>query len=277
MRIRLAIERACFATLILIAGAATALAQPGNLLDPTDPRVTVPTVKYESAFSAYMPFREEKIRSWREVNQEVAHDGMGSMGSMKDKPGQSVPGMDKQPASGPMSQTSAAGHDMGATKDTPAKSMPGMDRQAAGGPMSKTGAAGHDMGAMKDPSLKTMPGMDKQAATAPVSKEGRDSMAMAKPQTAPGQSASARAAGITGTGVVQGIDKANGKVKLTHDPIATLGWPKMTMFFRLKDGALADQLKEGDRVEFTLEQAASGYVISGFQKGTPSEDMKQVK
>jgi len=78
-------------------------------------------------------------------------------------------------------------------------------------------------------------------------------------------------------GVVQGIDKANGKVKLTHDPIAALGWPKMTMFFRLKDDTLADQVKEGDKVEFTLEKSASGYVISRFQKSAPSHDMIQKK
>jgi len=119
--------------------------------------------------------------------------------------------------------------------------------------------------------------MDSKAGDAPKSKEGHGAMAMAKPQTAPGQPGNAETAGVTGTGVVQGIDKANGKVKLTHDPIAALGWPKMTMFFRLKDSSLADQVKEGDTVEFSLEKSASGYVISGFQKGAASHDMKQMK
>lgn len=41
---------------------------------------------------------------------------------------------------------------------------------------------------------------------------------------------------------------------------------RITMFFRLKDNSLADQVKAGDRVEFSLEKSASGYVISGFQK-----------
>ena len=133
------------------------------------------------------------------------------------------------------------------------------------------------MGAMKDMPGKTMPGMDSKTADAPVSKEGHAEMAVAKPHTAPGQPDSAQTAGITGTGIVQGIDKANGKVKLTHDPIAALGWPKMTMLFRLKDSALADQVKEGDKVEFSLEKSASGYVISGFQKGAARHDMKQMK
>ena len=114
-------------------------------------------------------------------------------------------------------------------------------------------------------------------ADAPISKEDHDAMRKDKPQTATGLSADAQTAGITGTGVVQAIDKINGKVKLTHDPIAALGWPKMTMFFRLKDSALADQVKEGDKVEFSLEKSASGYVISGWQKGGAGHDMKQMK
>ena len=89
--------------------------------------------------------------------------------------------------------------------------------------------------------------------------------------------ARSRTAVITGTAIVQGVDKPNGKVKLTHDPIDALGWPKMTMFFRLKDSALADQVKEGDKVDFSLEKSASGYVITGFRKNAAGHDMKQMK
>ena len=121
------------------------------------------------------------------------------------------------------------------------------------------------------------PGMASKAADEPMNKEGHDAMPNVKQQTAPGQAAKAHTADITGTGVVQGIDKANGKVKLTHDPIAALAWPKMTMFFRLKDNALADQVTEGDKVQFTLEKSGSGYVISGFEKGMAGDDMKKAK
>lgn len=133
------------------------------------------------------------------------------------------------------------------------------------------------MRSMNDMPDKAMPGMDSKAADEPMSKEGHDAMPKAKQQTAPVQSADVQTAGITGTGIVQGIDKANGKVKLTHDPIAALAWPEMTMFFRLKDNALADQVKEGDKVQFTLEKSGSGYVISGFEKSMAGHDMKKVK
>ena len=278
MSIRFVVTKGCLAIFALTINAATVMAQSSKLPNPADPGAAAPTLKYESAFSDYQPFRDEKIRSWKEVNQEVADNpGMGSMGSMKDMPGMTMPGMDSKTGDAPKSKEGAAGHNMGSMKDMPGKTMPGMDSKAGDAPKSKEGAAGHNMGSMKDMPGKTMPGMNKQAASAPMSKEGHGAMAMAKPQTAPGQPGNAQTAGVTGTGVVQGIDKANGKVKLTHDPIAALGWPKMTMFFRLKDSSLADQVKEGDKVEFSLEKSASGYVISGFQKGAASHDMKQMK
>ena len=277
MKIGLVVARVCFATLaLLMASLATAMEQSSKLLDPADPGAISPATKYESAFSDYQPFQEQKSNAWKQVNKEVA-DNPG-MGSMKDMPGETMSGMDSKTADARMSKEGAGGHDMDSMKDMPDKPMQGMDKKAATAPKSKKkGAGGHDMHSMKDMADKTMPGMDSKTADAPMSKEGHDGMPKAKPQTAPGQSAKAQADGITGTGIVQVIDKANGKVKLTHDPIAALGWPKMTMFFRLKDSALADQVSKGDKVEFSLEKSASGYVISGFQKGAAGHDMKQMK
>ena len=274
MSIRFVVTKGCLAIFALTIHAATVMAQSSKLPNPADPGVASPTLRYESTFSDYQPFRDEKIRSWKEVNQEVA-DNPG-MGSIQGMPGMTMPGMGSKADDASKSKEGAAGHNMGTMKDMPGKTMAGMDSKAGAAPKSKEGAAGHDMGAMKDMPGKTMPGMNKQAASAPMN-EGHGAMAMAKPQTAPGQPGNAQTAGVTGTGVVQGIDKANGKVKLTHDPIAALGWPKMTMFFRLKDSSLADQVKEGDKVEFSLEKSASGYVISGFQKCAASHDMKQMK
>jgi Cu/Ag efflux protein CusF len=78
------------------------------------------------------------------------------------------------------------------------------------------------------------------------------------------------AGAIAATGVIRRIDKADSKVVMAHEPIAALGWSKMTMLFRLKDPAIVNPYKEGDRVDFYLEKSASGddYVISGFRKPT---------
>ena len=278
MRFRFAVTKGCLAIFALTINAATVMAQSSKLPNPADPNVASPALKYESVFSVFEPFRDEELRSWKEVNQEVADNpAMGSMGSMK-----GMHGTDSKAGDAPKSKEGAAGHNMGAMKDMPGKPMPGMDSKDGAGPKSKEGGAGHHMGAMKDMPGKPMPGMDSKAGAGPKSKEGAaghhmGAMAMAKPQPVPGQAGNASTAGVSGTGVVQGINKANGKVKLTHDPIAALGWPKMTLFFRLKDSALADQVKEGDKVGFSLEKSSSGYVISGFQKGAAGHDMKQMK
>lgn len=71
---------------------------------------------------------------------------------------------------------------------------------------------------------------------------------------------------IPAAGVVLKVDRANAKVKIDHEPIPALDWPRMTMPFRLKERALADQVKEGDAVEFLLEKSGPDYVIVKFGK-----------
>ena len=85
-----------------------------------------------------------------------------------------------------------------------------------------------------------------------------------KAQSTPAGSPAAQAlsGSATGTGIVKGVDKAAGKVKVAHDPIKSLNWPKMTMSFPVKDPAVLDQLKEGQQVRFEIEKTASGYVIT---------------
>ena len=241
-------------------------------------------VKYESAFTDYQPFREPQIKSWKEVNKEVADNpSMGHNMSAMNASGNTMPGMD--PPGGAKTPGVPASHDMGAMKTMPGKTMPGMDTQNAGAPGVKEGAGGHDMGAMKQMQRKAMPGVDKKTASAPKGKGGpaphdmaamkgsNETMAMAHPESKSGQPAPAGAV-ISGIGVVQGIDKTNGKIKLTHDPVAALGWPKMTMFFRLKDPALAEQLNVGDKIEFSLEKSASGFVISTLHKASARNELR---
>ncbi len=133
-----------------------------------------------------------------------------------------------------------------------------------------TGHAGHDAAAMT---------ASPQAPDAvPTGNEGLAAMAMPEPEASspPAGPTTAPAGAIVGTGVIQQIDKANAKVKITHDPIAALGWPRMTMFFRLKDSAIADRIKEGEKVDFYLEKSSSGYVISGFREALPGHDTRDM-
>jgi Cu(I)/Ag(I) efflux system periplasmic protein CusF len=65
--------------------------------------------------------------------------------------------------------------------------------------------------------------------------------------------------------VVKGIDAANGKVKLAHEPIKSLNWPAMTMGFLVKDPALFDKLAVGKKVEVEFVQQDSDYVITAVR------------
>lgn len=50
----------------------------------------------------------------------------------------------------------------------------------------------------------------------------------------------------------------HGMVNLTHDPIPSIGWPAMTMDFKLLQDASLDGLKENDSVHITLAQDSEG-------------------
>jgi Cu(I)/Ag(I) efflux system protein CusF len=71
---------------------------------------------------------------------------------------------------------------------------------------------------------------------------------------------------VSGKGVVLKVNRDNATVKINHEPIPALDWPRMTMPFRLKESALADQVKEGDSVEFFLEKSGPDYVIVKWRR-----------
>ena len=71
---------------------------------------------------------------------------------------------------------------------------------------------------------------------------------------------------IQGRGVVLQVEPKKARIKIDHEPIPALNWPRMTMPFRLKDPVSASTLKKGDVVEFALEKAGSSYVIAEIKK-----------
>ena len=62
------------------------------------------------------------------------------------------------------------------------------------------------------------------------------------------------------TGVVTKVDKD--KVSIKHGPVASLKWPAMTMAFKVKDKALFDKLKQGQKVEISFVQSGKDYTIT---------------
>lgn len=61
-----------------------------------------------------------------------------------------------------------------------------------------------------------------------------------------------------GKGTINSVDAKAGKINLTHEPIASLGWPAMTMDFEVQDKTLLIHLKPGQKVAFRLIEVHKG-------------------
>jgi len=66
-------------------------------------------------------------------------------------------------------------------------------------------------------------------------------------------------------GEVRRVDKETGKLTLKHGEIKNLDMPPMTMVFQVKEPALLDKVKAGDKVKFRAEKAPSGYVVTAVE------------
>ena len=75
----------------------------------------------------------------------------------------------------------------------------------------------------------------------------------------------AKTAVSQGVGVVDAVDKAKGVVTLSHEPIASLGWPAMTMDFAVEDKALFKKLATGKKIQFQFMKQRNRYVVTGVK------------
>lgn len=64
---------------------------------------------------------------------------------------------------------------------------------------------------------------------------------------------------------VRKIDKDAKKITLKHGEIKNLEMPAMTMVFQVKDTALLDKVKAGDKVKFKAEKVPSGYAVTEIE------------
>jgi Cu/Ag efflux protein CusF len=77
------------------------------------------------------------------------------------------------------------------------------------------------------------------------------------------QSAAADVALTDGT--VKKVNKAAGKITLAHGPIENIGMGAMTMMFKVKDPAMLDGVKPGDKVRFRVDYAGSEFVVTHIE------------
>jgi Cu/Ag efflux protein CusF len=73
---------------------------------------------------------------------------------------------------------------------------------------------------------------------------------------------------VEAVGVVLEMKADDRKLNITHDPIPAIGWPTMTMDFRIGKGVELKGLKTGDRIHFTLkrDRELGDFVISSISK-----------
>lgn len=65
-----------------------------------------------------------------------------------------------------------------------------------------------------------------------------------------------------GVGVVKALDTTQGTITLQHQAIASIGWPAMTMPFKVASPDLLKVAKVGDEVQFTLRLAGKDTMVT---------------
>ena len=77
--------------------------------------------------------------------------------------------------------------------------------------------------------------------------------------------APSKASGEFADGEVKKVDKSAGKVTIKHGPLPALDMPPMTMVFRVKDPAMLDNMKAGDKIRFKPEKVGGNYTVTEYQ------------
>ena len=64
---------------------------------------------------------------------------------------------------------------------------------------------------------------------------------------------------------VRKADKDAGKITLKHGEIKNLDMPAMSMVFQVKDKALLDKVKAGDKISFTADKVNGAYTVMSIE------------
>lgn len=70
------------------------------------------------------------------------------------------------------------------------------------------------------------------------------------------------AASALSDGEIRKVDRDAQKITIRHGPIANLDMPPMTMVFQVRDPALLDRAKTGDKVKFSAEKSGGAYIVT---------------
>jgi Cu/Ag efflux protein CusF len=66
-------------------------------------------------------------------------------------------------------------------------------------------------------------------------------------------------------GEIRRVDKEAKKLTIRHGPIPNLNMESMTMVFHVKDPAMLDQVKAGDKVKFAADKIGGNYTVTRIE------------
>jgi Cu(I)/Ag(I) efflux system periplasmic protein CusF len=66
-------------------------------------------------------------------------------------------------------------------------------------------------------------------------------------------------------GEVRKVDKEAKKITIRHGPLANLDMPAMTMVFQVKDPAMLEKVKAGDKVKFEAEKVGGAFTVTKIE------------
>jgi Cu/Ag efflux protein CusF len=67
-------------------------------------------------------------------------------------------------------------------------------------------------------------------------------------------------------GEVRRVDKEAKKLTIKHGPIPNLEMPAMTMVFQVKDPAMLEQVKAGDKVKFEAQKLGGVFTVTRIEQ-----------
>ncbi len=94
---------------------------------------------------------------------------------------------------------------------------------------------------------------------------GLTSFAVATDNPAAMEETGAATAAEMAEGEIRKIDLEARKITIKHGEIKNLDMPGMTMVFQVKDLAILDKVKAGDKVHFRAEKAGGAIVVTDIQ------------
>ena len=66
-------------------------------------------------------------------------------------------------------------------------------------------------------------------------------------------------------GEIKKVDKEGGKITIKHGEIKHLDMPGMTMVFRVEEPAMLDQVKAGDKVNFSADKINGNITVTKIE------------